>query len=357
MSGEKMKVVFMGTPEFSVPTLKKLIASADVVAVYTQPDKPVGRGLQMQPSPVKKIALENNIPVFTPEKVSLPEEVERLVAFAADFIVVVAYGQILKLPVIQANRYGCINIHSSLLPRWRGAAPIQWAILGGDQVTGVTTMMIAPKLDAGDMLLQETTAITSDDTAATVHDRLSEIGAKLILPTLEGLKNGTLKPQVQDETKVTYASKLAKEMEWVDWSKSARDFDLRVRALNPWPGIRIETAPFAVAEAGKNESVNKAQPLLSLKLKVKRGKIYMGDGIRQTGLEITLSPPAPGTLFSHGADLLVHCGEGIYQILELQEEGKKAVPTADFLNGLQGRGIRFPLKLIPSEILKGVPHA
>jgi methionyl-tRNA formyltransferase len=365
MSGvenNKLKIVFMGTPEFSVPTLKKLIANAEVVAVYTQPDKPVGRGLQMQPSPVKKVALEHNIPVFTPEKVSIPEEVDRLVKYDADFIVVVAYGQILKLPVIQANRYGCINIHSSLLPRWRGAAPIQWAILGGDQVTGVTTMMIAPKLDAGDMLLQETTPITADDTAATVHDRLSEIGAKLILPTLEGLKAGTLKRQVQDESLVTYAAKLSKEMEFVDWSKTATHVDLAVRALNPWPGIKVETESFRINDFTKTDATkvtveNKMQSSVSLKLKIKKGKTYSGFGIAATGSEVTLSPKVPGTLFTQGADLLLHCGEGIYQILELQEEGKKPVQTADFLNGLKGRGIALPLQLVPAETLKGAAHA
>lgn len=310
-----MKVVFMGTPEFSVPTLKTLIAKTQVMAVYTQPDKPVGRGLQMQPSPVKKLALEHGLSVYTPEKVSIPEEIERIKGLDVDFIVVVAYGQILKLPVIQASKYGCINIHSSLLPRWRGAAPIQWAILGGDSETGITTMMIAPKLDAGDILLQEKTAIAADDTASSVHDRLSEIGAKLILPTLEGLKAGTVQPRVQDETKVTYAIKLTKEMENVDWSKSAREFDLAVRALNPWPGTKIETTS-------------------GLKIKVKKGKMFRADGAG-----------VAGALYTENGDLFIRCGQGIYQIFELQEEGKKAVQTTDFLNGLKGRGILLPLEL------------
>lgn len=312
----KLKVVFMGTPEFSVPTLKKLIAEAEVLAVYTQPDKPVGRGLQMQPSPVKKIALENNIPVFTPEKVSLPEEVERLVAYQADFFVVVAYGQILKLPVIQAPKYGTINIHSSLLPRWRGAAPIHRAILGGDAETGITTMMIAPKLDAGDILLQEKTPISVEDTTSTVHDRLSEIGAKMILPTLNGLKDGSIKPRVQDESLVTYAHKLTKEMENLDWTLSSKDLDLAVRALNPWPGTKIET------ESG-------------MKLKIKKGK--------PTTVELTSA--APGTLLTHMGALLIRCAQGSYQILEIQEEGKKAIAFTDFLNGLKNRGIELPLQL------------
>lgn len=312
---KKPRVVFMGTPEFSVPTLKTLIANAEVLAVYTQPDKPVGRGLQVQPSPVKKVALEHNIPVFIPEKVSVPEEIERLQAYQADFFVVVAYGQILKLPVIQAPKYGTINIHSSLLPRWRGAAPIQQSILAGDAETGITTMMIVPKLDAGDILLQEKTKISDDDTAQSVHDRLAEIGSRLILPTLTGLMEGTLQPIPQDESQVTYAHKLTKEMENLDWTKSAREIDLAVRALNPWPGTKIET-------------------LSGLKLKVKKG--------RPEKQELAA---APGTLFNHMGGLYLRCAQGAYQINELQEEGKKAISANDFLNGLKNRGIALPLEL------------
>jgi methionyl-tRNA formyltransferase len=316
-----MKVVFMGTPEFAVPTLKKLIETVQVVAVYTQPDKPVGRGLKMQASPVKQLAVEHGIPVFTPEKISVPEEIERLKSFDADFSVVVAYGQILKLAVIEAPKYGTINIHSSLLPRWRGAAPIQWSILAGDQETGVSTMMIAPKLDAGDVLLQSKTPISADDTAETVHDRLSLMGAEMILPTLNGLKDGTLSRQIQDETKVVYAHKLTKEMENLDWSQSAREMDLRVRALNPWPGTRIET------ESG-------------MKLKIKRGKPVSytpGRGAK------------PGELMTFGGELLVQCGTGAYQIHEIQEEGKRPIAAQDFLNGLQGRGIQLPIRLKGNE--------
>ena len=307
----------MGTPDFAVPTLRTLIESEQVVAVYSQPDKPVGRGLKMQPSPVKALALEHHIPVFTPEKISVPEEIERLKSFEPDFCVVVAYGQILKIPVIQAPKYGTINVHSSLLPRWRGAAPIQWAILGGDKETGVTTMMIAPKLDAGDMLLQEKTTITTEDTAETVHDRLSALGAKLILPTLRGLRDGTVKRIVQDESQVTYAHKLTKEMENIDWAKSALSVDLSVRALNPWPGTKIET------QSGLKIKIKKGCPLLN----VPGGK------------------KSPGVLFESGGELLLSCGEGFYQLLEIQEEGKKAVSGQDFLNGLKGRGIALPFEL------------
>ena len=305
------RIVFMGTPEFSVPALKALIDHAEVLAVYTQPDKPVGRGLQMQPSPVKRAAMERRIPVFTPEKVSLPEEVERLRAYQADFFVIVAYGQILKLPVIEAPRYGTINIHSSLLPRWRGAAPIHWALLSGDAETGITTMMIVPKLDAGDILLQEKTPITDEDTAQSLHDRLSEMGAKLILPTLQGLMDGTLKPRPQDETQVTYAHKLTKEMEVLDWTKAASEIDRSVRALNPWPGTRIEDQ--------------------GLKLKIKKG-----------APDAHTANANPGALFQRFGGLYAACGRGSYRILEVQEEGKKAISANDFLNGLRNRGVRLP---------------
>ncbi len=311
-----MRIVFMGTPEFAVPALRALIAGAEVCAVYTQPDRPVGRGLKLQPSPVKQVAMEAGIPVHTPEKVSVPEEIERIRALEPDFIVVVAYGQILKLPVIEAPKHATVNIHSSLLPRWRGAAPIQRAILSGDSETGVTTMKIVPKLDAGDMLMQGHTPIGPEDTAQTVHDRLSEMGARLILPTLEGVRSGELKGTPQDEGRVTYAHKLTKEMEHLDWSKPAREVDLAVRALNPWPGTRVETSD-------------------GIRIKVRKGRSVTFTPGR---------PPEPGTLYSFSGELFLQCGQGAYQLLEIQEEGKRAVGGQDFLNGLQGRGIELPMK-------------
>jgi methionyl-tRNA formyltransferase len=311
----KLKVVFMGTPDFSVPTLKKLINETQVLAVYTQPDKPVGRGLQMQPSPVKKVALEFNIPVFTPEKVSIPEEVEKLSSYGADFFVIVAYGQILKLSVIELPKYGCINIHSSLLPRWRGAAPIHRSLLAGDLETGITTMRIVPKLDAGDILMQSKTKITDDDTASTLHDRLSSMGADLIMPTLNGIVDHSIKPIVQDETLVTYAHKLTKEMENISPLSSSREIDLQVRTLNPWPGTRIETTS-------------------GMKMKIKKGKRVPNKGDKKIG-----------QLFIHEPCLYLQCSDGVYEITEIQEEGKKAVSSHDFLNGLKNKNISFPLEL------------
>ena len=311
----RLRVVFMGTPEFSVPTLETLIRDTDVVAVYTQPDRPVGRGLKLQPSPVKALATSHGIPVFTPERVSTPDEVERIRALAPDFSVVVAYGQILKPEVIGIARYGTINIHSSLLPRWRGAAPIQWSILSGDRETGITTMMIVPKLDAGDILLQETTPISDEDTAESVHDRLSAMGARLILPTLEGLRAGTVSPRPQDESRVTYAKKLVKEMEQLDWKGSVRQLDLQVRGLYPWPGSRIETTD-------------------GVRIKIKKGKIA----------SVSIGGEA-GTLQEHFGRLVLKCGEGVYEILELQEEGKKSISAGEYLNGMKGRGVSLPMTL------------
>lgn len=318
-----MRVVFLGTPEFAVGPLKRLIAETEVVAVYSQPDKPVGRGLKMQASPVKQVAAAHQIPVFTPDKISVPEEVERLKSYAPDFIVVVAYGQILKMSVIEVPKFGTVNIHSSLLPRWRGAAPIQWSILGGDQETGVTTMMIVPKLDAGDMLIQEKTKISAVDTAETVHDRLSEIGARIIVPTLRGLYDGTLKRVPQDESQVTYAHKLTKEMENLKLTDPAREIDLKIRALNPWPGTRIET------EAGLRMKIKKGRPIENSPIQVKLGRLE-----------------------ASGGELMMGCGTGVYQILELQEEGKKTISGSDFLNSLKNRNLSLPIFLktqIPEE--------
>jgi methionyl-tRNA formyltransferase len=311
----KLKIVFMGTPEFAVPTLKKLLIETQVLAVYTQPDKPVGRGLQMQASPVKKIALEYGIPVFTPEKVSVPEEVEKLKSYGADFFVIVAYGQILKLPVIETPKYGCINIHSSLLPRWRGAAPIHQALLAGDSETGITTMKIIPKLDAGDILMQARTKMSAEDTAESLHDRLSVMGAELMMPTLTGIVDGRIHPVIQDESLVTYAHKLTKEMEHINPLKTAREIDLQVRALNPWPGTRIET-------------------LSGMKMKIKKGKLSSIKGVGKAG-----------QLFMREPFLYLQCSDGVYEITEIQEEGKKAVSSHDFLNGLKNKKISFPLEL------------
>lgn len=306
----------MGTPLAAVPTLEAIRSSAghEVVAVYTQPDKQVGRGLEFRPSPVKAKALELGIPVFQPEKLTLPGEFEKLQALQPDVIVIVAYGQILKKPVLELPRLGCINVHFSLLPRWRGAAPIQWAILAGDAETGVTTMFMAEKLDAGDVLLQEKTPISLEDTAGTVHDRLATLGAQLILPTLEGLEQGRLVRQRQDEALVTQASKLTKEMENLNPEESAEALERRVRALNPWPGTSVRV-------------------LEGQRLKVKAVQVWPNiDGVK-------------GQIFEKAGMLLLGTASGSLQLLKLQWEGKKEVDIGEFLNGLRGRGQVLPLKL------------
>lgn len=303
----------MGTPEFSVQALDAVHAFAEVAAVYTQPDKPVGRGLEMRASPVKKRALELGLRVEQPEKLSLPGEFEKLSAFKPDAIVVVAYGQILRRNVLDLPRFGCINIHSSLLPRWRGAAPIQWAILGGDAESGVSTMHLVEKLDAGDVLLQARTPLSADDTAGSLHDRLARMGAELIVPTLKGLEDGSVRGVPQDESKVTYASKLTKEMETLDPALSAEELDRRVRALNPWPGTSI---------------------YLPERLKVRRAKARR-DLQGNTG-----------KVYERAGMVLLGTRDGALELQQVQWEGKREVSAGEFLNGLRGRGKTLPLELV-----------
>ncbi len=308
-----LRVVFMGTPEFAVPSLEAIHSAFNLVAVYTQPDRPVGRGLETRVSPVKAKAMQWGVPIIQPEKLSQPGQFEQLQQFKPDVIVVVAYGQILRKNVLELPPLGCVNVHSSLLPRWRGAAPIQWALLAGDQVTGVTTMRLVQELDAGDILLQEKTVISPTDTAGSVHDRLAEIGARLILPTLHGLADKTLAGQSQDVSQVTYASKLSKEMEWLDpYRETAAQLDRKMRALNPWPGTSL---------------------MLDQRLKVK--KAHLRENIQGQ----------PGNLFEKAGMVLLGTPQGSLELQVVQWEGKKAVDAAGFLNGLQGRGQKLPLKV------------
>jgi methionyl-tRNA formyltransferase len=312
-----LRVVFMGTPEFAVGALDAVHSAFSIVAVYTQPDRQSGRGMALTPPPVKRRALELGLPVFQPEKLTLPGEADKLRGLNPDVIVVVAYGQILKREVLEMPRLGCVNIHSSLLPRWRGAAPIQWAILGGDAESGVTTMKLVEKLDAGAILLQGRTPLSADETAGTLHDRLAQMGAELIVPTLRGLADGSLKPVEQDESKVTYASKLSKEMEWLDPSLSAVELDRRVRALNPWPGTSVWV------EAGESRQ----------RLKVKRAELRREVTGRQ------------GQLFDRAGMVCLGTAEGALELKLVQWDGKKEVDAAGFLNGLKGRGLSLPLSV------------
>lgn len=309
-----LRVVFMGTPEFAVPALEAVSREFQVVAVYTQPDRQVGRGLELKAPPVKRKALELGIEVRQPEKLSAPGEYEKLAELKPDVIVVVAFGQLLKQNVLDLPRLGCVNIHSSLLPRWRGAAPIQWAMLGGDDETGVTTMKLVLKMDAGDILLQERTPISADDTASTLHDRLSEMGARLIGPTLQGLADGSIQGTPQDEALVTHASKLTKEMEALDPAKTARELDRQIRALTPWPGTSV-----FVKELGERLKIKAAKP------------------------RHDVAGPA-GKIFEKNGMILFGAAQGALELVRVQWEGKKEIDAAAFLNGIRGRGISLPLE-------------
>lgn len=313
----------MGTPEFAVPSLEALVkhSGIEVVAVYTQPDRQVGRGLELRASHVKQVACKYSIPVYQPEKLSQPGEFEKLQALKPDLMVVVAFGQILRQNVLDLAPLGCINIHSSLLPRWRGAAPIQWAILAGESESGVTTQKMALKLDAGDILMQSVTSISATETAGSLHDRLSQMGAELIVKTIDGLAAKTLQARPQDESLMTYASKLSKEMENLEPRlKTAVEIDRQIRALNPWPGTSIW-----VKFTGDFERV-----------KIKQARLISGlSGISAS----------EGQLFEKAGMLLLGCHEGALEIQRLQLEGKKETDAAGFLNGLKGRGISLPLSI------------
>jgi methionyl-tRNA formyltransferase len=306
-----MRIVFAGTPEFAVPALRALIASGNPpCTVYTQPDRPAGRGRKIAASPVKQLADEYSIPVLQPESLKGPEELERLRDLAPDLMVVVAYGMILPTPILAVPRLGCVNIHASLLPRWRGAAPIQRAILAGDTETGVTLMRIEPRLDAGPMLGKRSCPIGGDDTAATLHDRLAGLGAELLIEWLPELAAGRRPGEVQDERLVTYAEKIDKSEARIDWQQAAIPICRRVRAFNPWP----------VAET-----------------------TLEGTVLRIWSAQALDTPPdaPPGTIVANPRSLDVACGQGTLRILEIQAPGKRRMRAADFLNAHAMAGKRL----------------
>ncbi len=232
-----MKIVFMGTPEFAIPSLDMLLKEGyDVAAVVTQPDKPKGRGNKMSPPPVKEYAMEHGIEVLQPEKVKTEEFVEKIKAINPDLLVTAAYGKILPKSVLDIPKHGCINVHGSLLPKYRGAAPIQWSIINGEKVTGITTMYTDVGMDTGDMLVKAEIEITEDMTAGELHDKLSVLGAEVLKETLKRLENGTLERIPQNDEEATYAPMMTKETGCIDWSKSSREIHNLVRGTNPWPG-------------------------------------------------------------------------------------------------------------------------
>ncbi len=303
-------VVFMGTPDFAVPVLKRLIESEyTVTGVFTQPDKPKGRGGKMSMSPVKEAALEAGIPVFQPVKIREPENLEILKGLNPDVIVVAAFGQIIPKSILDLPKYHCINVHASLLPMYRGAAPIQWSVINGDAESGVTTMKMAEGLDTGDMIEKVVVPLAADETGGSLFDKLAEVGADLCMHTLKSLEEGTatFTPQ-PEESPTPYASMLTRAMGEIDWNKSAVAIERLVRGLNPWPsaftylnGKQFKIWESSVADAGTFADKANAQA----------GEIVLSDG-KQIG---------------------VQTGEGVLLIHALQLEGKKRMDTDAFLRG------------------------
>jgi len=309
-----MRVVFMGTPAFAVPTLAALQQGGhEIVSVMTQPDRPAGRGRHLTPPPVKAKALALGFPVVQPERVKAPEVLEQLRAERPEVIVVVGYGQIIPQSIIDLPPHGCVNVHASLLPKYRGAAPMQWAIANGETRTGVTTMRIEKRLDAGDILLWCETEIGSAETEPDLAARLAVMGASLLIETLERLQAGTIVPRKQDEAEATYAPILKREDGWIEWSRNAREIFNRIRGFEPWPGSYTNFR-------GKRLHIRGAQ---------------VAQGVARP----------PGALFSSGDNLLVACGEGTSLLVdEVQLEGKTRTSAKDFVRGHRPR---------PDEILGG----
>jgi methionyl-tRNA formyltransferase len=300
-----MRIILMGTPDFAVPALGAVLAAGhEVVGVYTQPPRAAGRGLAARKSPVQVFAESKGLPMHTPASLRSAEEQARFKSLNADAGVVVAYGQILPKPVLDAPHYGCFNIHASLLPRWRGAAPIQRALLAGDTETGVAVMRIEETLDTGAVCLMERTAIGPDETAGDLHDRLSELGAELMVRALHDLEQGALACWPQHERGVTYAAKIEPGETRIDWSRPAREVHNQIRGLSPHPG-----AWFEVDLNGKPERV-----------KALRSTLAEGEG-------------TPGTVLDD--QLTIACGKGSVRLLQVQRAGKRPMPVAEFRRGAE----------------------
>jgi methionyl-tRNA formyltransferase len=306
-----MRAVFAGTPDFSVPTLQAVLDSRhSVVAVYSQPDRPAGRGRKLTPSPVKQLALQHHIPVFQPATLNSTEVQHEFAELKPDLMVVVAYGLILPQAVLDRPERGCVNLHASLLPRWRGAAPIQRAILAGDRQSGVCLMQMEAGLDSGAVLAEVRTDIVEDDTGGSLHERLSRLAANLLARHLDDLEHGVLDPIVQDESRVTYASKLDKSEAAINWQQDAAQLERQVRAFNPWP----------VAQAKYRGQV----------LRVWSAKAI--DGV--AGI--------PGSVVAAGKQGIdVVCGRGCLRLLTIQLPGGKRLSAADFLNARCVDGVVF----------------
>lgn len=300
-----MKIVFMGTPDFAVPCLCNLAESEyEIAAVFTQPDKPKGRGYKMIPTPVKAASLEYNIPVYQPLSLRKGDDasnaLEMLRETNPDLIVVVAYGQILPKEILDLPKYGCINIHASLLPSYRGAAPIQWSVLNGEKVTGVTSMLMAEGLDTGDMLLKRETEIGENETASSLHDRLSIIGAELLIDTIKGIEEGSIIPEVQDDSLSSYASRITKDMSELDFSKSAKELHNIIRGITGFTTLE-----------GKRLKVYDSRIT-----KISNAEMFENGTVADTN------------------EFIVKCGDGMgLKFYEIQPEGKKRMKTEDYLRG------------------------
>ncbi|MFN3881822.1 MAG: methionyl-tRNA formyltransferase [Nitrincola lacisaponensis] len=300
-----LRIVFAGTPEFAASSLAALLHyDCQLVGVYTQPDRPAGRGQKLTPSPVKQLALEHGLEVFQPLNFKSDEALQTLTELQPDLMIVAAYGLLLPQSVLDLPRLGCINVHASLLPRWRGAAPIHRALLAGDSETGITIMQMALGLDTGDMLYKKSLAIHADDTAGSLHDRLATLGAEALLESLPLLEQGKLTPEVQDDSLSCYAAKLLKEEGRLDWTRPAADLARQIRGLNPWP----------VAFCYLNE-----QPL----------RIWAAEAVSGS------TEAAPGTLVAlHQKQALdIATGDGILRLTQVQLPGKRALPVNALLNG------------------------
>ena len=300
---DSLRIIFAGTPDFAARHLDALLAANyNVVGVFTQPDRPAGRGKKLMPSPVKVVAQEHGLPVFQPASLRPAENQQLIADLNADIMVVVAYGLILPKAVLEMPRLGCINVHGSLLPRWRGAAPIQRSLWAGDDETGVTIMQMDVGLDTGDMLYKLACPITTDDTSASLYDKLAELGPQGLIETLQLLASGKARPEVQDESQVTYAEKLSKEEALLDWSLSAAQLERCIRAFNPWPMsyFMMDGQPVKVWKASVLEAATNAAP----------GTILEAD---KQGIQVATA-------------------QGVLNIEELQPAGKKAMKAQDLLN-------------------------
>ncbi len=299
-----MRIVFMGSADLSCPCLDVLLKSGkEVVGVVTQPDRPKGRNLRMSPSPVRVLAEARGIPVLTPEKINTPSIIDSIAAMAPDVIVVVAYGQILRKEILRIPPRGCVNMHTSLLPGYRGAAPIQWAIVNGENVTGVTAMFMNERMDAGDIIYQREVAISKDETGGSLHDKLAAEAALLLKETVENMCSGEVPRRPQVESEATFAPKLNKKDGRIDWTSPADKIYNRIRAFNPWP--------CCYCEAGPEKSL----------LRVLKTRVEPTQG-------------TPGQIIDSGEEgPLVACGQGGLRLLEVQPEGRKVMSGADYLRG------------------------